>query len=120
MELATLIGHEGPIFGIAYSPDGRLLATGGADGVVRLWDVSDAASVRLVRELIHPNPGGVNMVVFSPDGRRMATSSLDETIQVYVLPVEDLVDLARSRLTRTLTEAECRQYLHLEACPAGP
>jgi hypothetical protein len=41
-------------------------------------------------------------------------------IQIFILPVEDLVALAKSRVTRTLTTEECLKYLHLNACPASP
>jgi len=62
---------------------------------------------------------GLTDLAFSPDGTRLATSSNDGTVRVYVLPIDELIELARSRLTRTWTEDECRQYLHLSACPAA-
>jgi hypothetical protein len=43
-----------------------------------------------------------------------------DTVRVYVLPAEDIIALAKSRLRRTLTEAECQQYLHMGKCPATP
>jgi hypothetical protein len=39
---------------------------------------------------------------------------------VYALRLEELVALAQERLSRSLTDDECRRYLHLEACPEGP
>lgn len=41
-------------------------------------------------------------------------------VRIYVLPIGELVKLARSRLTRTWTLEECRQYLHTDVCPADP
>jgi hypothetical protein len=57
-------------------------------------------------------------VAYDPDGRWLATASIDGTARVYVLSIEELVSLARSRVTRSLTDQECHQYLHLDACPA--
>jgi WD40 repeat protein len=47
--LATLHGHTGPIAGVALSADGRLLASGGDDGTIRLWEVGSAVFLRALR-----------------------------------------------------------------------
>ena len=67
-----------------------------------------------------PCSAGADSVSFSPDGARLATTSRDGTVHVYALRVEDLVKIARSRLTRSLTNVECQKYLHVDACPASP
>ena len=41
-------------------------------------------------------------------------------VRVYALQMEDLVALAKSRLTRSLTTEECQKYLHVEQCPLEP
>lgn len=56
-------------------------------------------------------------VVFDPDGDRLASASADGTIRVYVLPLDELITFAESRLTRTWTPDECQQYLR-DRCPA--
>jgi hypothetical protein len=40
-------------------------------------------------------------------------------VRVYALDIDDLVGLARDRVTRGFTDQECRQYLHMFACPAS-
>jgi hypothetical protein len=61
-------------------------------------------------------PGFV--VEFAPDGKSlMAISITDMVGRGYVLDSQELVALARSRITRALTAAECQQYLHVPQCP---
>ena len=90
-----------------FSPDGRRAATGGEDQTVRLWDVASGRELLVLRG----HTGNVSDVAFSPDGTCLASASYDGTNRVYVLPVDDLIVLARSRLTRTWTQTECRQDL---------
>ena len=97
------------------SPDGALVATGSIDGTAKLWDPATGREVLTLfgHDLV------VNAVGFSPDGRFLATVSGDGTVALHLLPIDELRDLARERVTRPLTDEECRQYLHVGKCPAA-
>lgn len=69
--VTALEGHTNRVWGVAFHPDGSLLASASEDGTVRIWDV---ASKKCVRTL-NGDPDGLTGVAFSPDGRLLAASS---------------------------------------------
>jgi len=82
---APLTGFIGAVAAIAFSPDGAMLATGGADGAVRLWDV---ASQTVVGDPLSGFTGGieslgVNAVAFSADGSTVTATGKDGTVRSW-------------------------------------
>ena len=55
-------------------------------------------------------------IEFSPDGSMLASAGLDGLVRVWALDLDDLIDIARTKVTRELTDDECRQYLHEAGC----
>ena len=74
----VLEGHEGPVQAVAYAPRG-LIASGGADRVIRLWDATTGSSVRTYRG----HRDFVTAINFSHDGRILASGSLDGAIRLW-------------------------------------
>ena len=111
-KLSTLSGHAGLVNRLAFSRDGKLLASAGFDRLAKVWDVSTGEEL----VSLYGNTGNVFGVSFSPDGQTLVTAGGDGTIRMYTLQLENLVALARSRVTRGLAPAECQKYLH-RTCP---
>jgi WD40 repeat protein len=71
---------SGPVNGVAYSPDGRTVAGSGADGTIRLWQVTDPLHPALLAEL-HVSSSGSG-VAFSPDGGVLAVHT-EQALQLW-------------------------------------
>jgi hypothetical protein len=59
----------------------------------------------------------VEGVAFSRDGTKLASTSWCDGVRIWALDIGDLLDIARREAGRTITDAECRQYLHVDRCP---
>jgi WD40 repeat protein len=74
-----LRGHQAPVSGVSFHPDGRRLVSAGKDGLVKVWDWK--AGVEL---LTLPAPGGILWhAVFSPDGRMIAAAGGDGVVSLW-------------------------------------
>jgi WD40 repeat protein len=78
-ELAKLEGHKDEVIAVAFSPDGKKLASVGLDKTVRLWDVETRKERLSLKE-----PGDqVLCLAFAPDGQTLVTGGQDKTIRFW-------------------------------------
>lgn len=90
-QLSLQTGHSSWVTTIAYSPDGRLLASGSQDSRVRIWDLESG----LTRFVLPGHPNGVVALAFSPDNRILATGGNDGVVHLW--------DVGTGKVRRTLT-----------------
>jgi hypothetical protein len=63
------------------------------------------------------NACAVDDVAFSSDGTMLASTSACDGVRVWALNIDDLLEIARQNVTRSLTDEECLNYLHMDRCP---
>jgi WD40 repeat protein/DNA-binding SARP family transcriptional activator len=111
-ELASLQGHTGALIDVEFSPSGSQIATAALDDTIKIWNDAGSQLLSLPVEI----PG---IIAFDPTGTRLAVPSADGSVRAYILPVDELLELARNRPTRSFTAAECLRYLREDACPTA-
>ena len=110
-----LIGHRMAVPTVAFDKDGKHLATASWDRTVRVWNLATHTAT-----LVFTHPRGVESVAFSADGKYLATGCDDGVVRLFPLDDNELLTIARARVTRALSTDECHQYLHSDQCSIGP
>jgi WD40 repeat protein/class 3 adenylate cyclase len=111
--LYRLVGHTAAVVRLDFSSDSKYLATPSFDGSLKVWRMDTGEEGLTFKAGI----ASLTQLAFSPDGQHLATGGFEGLVRVYNLDLQSTIDLAISRVTRGLTEAECQRYLHLEQCP---
>ena len=111
-EVLAFDGHAGLVVAVDFSSDGSQLVSGGSDTLAKIWDVATGLEIQTLTE----HPRGVSGVAWSSDGTIVTVSDLGD-VRLHIRDLDALERIALERVTRSLSEAECRQYLHVESCP---
>jgi tetratricopeptide (TPR) repeat protein len=116
-----MYGHTDRVTGLAFTPDGKLLASKGQDNTIRLWDTVTSQPVGL------PFPGnspGSSSLSISPDGNSIASTTVDSRVIIWDISIQDWQTLACRLVRRNLSGPEWQQFFpdepyHL-TCPDEP
>ena len=102
----VLKGHGDEVWSVSYSPGGRRIVTGSFDKTAKVWDAQ--TSIELMTLTSHE--GRVSSAVYSAVGKRIATAGDDDICRIYTTDMDELLQIAESRITRQLTAEEKEKY----------
>ncbi|MEH2276030.1 MAG: hypothetical protein V7K40_14890 [Nostoc sp.] len=104
-QIHTIQAHSCLVSSVAFSPDGKTIASGSSDNTIKLWDVGTAREIYTLKR--HSHSCHVTSVAFSLDGKKLASASFDKTINIWQLasstttPTSSSVQPNQSQLSQT-------------------
>ncbi len=105
----TLKGHTGQIYALAFDPDGKTLASGSADGAIKLWDLVTGKNIATLKNAAddwNAYDFGTGSLAFSPDGKTLASANGCRIIKLWDLAtgksttIKDEIALSTSQMIR--------------------
>lgn len=107
----SLHSHDDVVTAVAFSPDGRWLATASADKIARLWRLDGLGPAELSDPVTLRHDDQVTTLAFVGESRWLATASRDGSVRLWLVATADLVDLACAGAGRNLDPEEWEQFL---------
>ncbi len=88
---SQFFGHDGSIFYLAYSPDGKFLASGCSDGTIRIWDVNTGKTLAILTHGVGTHRWSPGSLQFSPDGKFLAFIDAESMIRIYDMALGKII-----------------------------
>ena len=99
----TIPAQQATIWTVRFSPNGKTVASGGDDGVVRVWDLENGK----LRATLAGHNGNIRNCIYSNDGKKIITAGFDSTLRIW--------DAEKGESIKTLTDVAANYFLNMLA-----
>ena len=114
--LREIDAHDSAVLALGLSPDGTMAVTDDREDPLKLWDLDTG---RLLGEFGGTlDVEGKHLGDFHPTRPWLLVTTPPNAVRIHTLDIDELIEIARSRLSRQMSEAECTQYFRA-ACPTS-